>query len=429
MPWVNGAWRYPTPVPTATPTPGPTPVSCGDYVCNLDCGETEANCPQDCGVCGDNECWPTTENVQNCPQDCHKCGDGICSPGSEDNTTCPQDCSRCGDGICDCVKENTQNCPADCASCGDGICSENENKETCPADCKVCGDGICSPGEDLNSCPGDCHQCGDGVCQADFENYGNCAQDCTVCGDGVCTAGETQQNCAKDCGEPTPTPTPTPTASPTPTPPPLECPPDKPLSCGHGICACGRCSNNPLDPKCLGCFAPETKIKMADGSEKPIARIQAGDLVWNPVTREGVRVKYPTVGPEKIAMWELGYADKAVIVTQDHPVVINNAALESEWNNLSGLMGRTSLGQPPVRGELPRNYKVIRASDLKVGDMVYSQDGKFHKLTVLRTLPIKADQQVMNLMLDTTSSRSEDHMLVADGIITGDLYLQEQLKK
>jgi hypothetical protein len=39
----------------------------------------------------------------------------------------------------------------------------------------------------------------------------------------------------------------------------------------------------------------------------------------------------------------------------------------------------------------------------------------------------KATLSVINVELDTSSSDPADHALLADGLITGDLYLQEQL--
>ena len=413
---------------TYNPTPTPTPNQCGDMYCN-EATETADSCPSDCGMCGDGDCWGPMESVANCPKDCHTCGDNLCSEPFENNESCPKDCSRCGDGICDCIGENINTCPQDCSTCGDNVCSPNENAETCPKDCAECGDGICSAGE---NCPKDCHQCGDGKCDEEFgECLANCVQDCTVCGDHVCSAGETQHNCPKDCGNPTPTPTPTAPPTPVPTPPPLNCPPGKPLSCNEklGICACGRCADDPFHKECLGCFSPETKIVMADKSERSISHIRAGDKVWNPISQKAMTVKYPTVGPEDVPMYKVGFGTTAVVITEGHPMVVNNSALEADWMNLRGVISPASLKGGSPAPKLPAGYIVKRANELKTGDRILSKDGKFREITVLQKLPVKSDQMVHNLMLDTDSTNPDDHMLIADGVITGDLFLQEQVDK
>lgn len=408
-------WTYPTPFPTPTPH-----LFCGDGVCSAESGETAATCPVDCGFCGDNVC-SFGENSENCAEDCAFCGDNICSPPIESNANCPQDCVVCGDGICG-PGENTSNCAQDCANCGDGICSANENIQNCARDCSVCGDGICSDGE---NCPQDCNKCGNGVCDQG-ENLNNCAQDCKVCGDGICSAGETKKNCPDDCGPP-----PVPTPKPTPTPPLLNCPPGVEFNCNAAlqICACGRCAHDPFHKECLGCFSPETKIMMADKTMRTISQIKAGDLVWNPVTEKAIAVRYMTMGPEEIPMYQLGYGTTSIEVTEGHPVIVKNDRLEADWIALSGVVGDVSLrsDKPQLHSEMPRGYLVKKASELTIGDKVFGADGSFHKLTVLRKLPVKPDQVVLNIRLDTDSENPDDRMLVADGIVTGDLWLQLKL--
>lgn len=70
---------------------------CGDGRCVVGTGEDNSNCPQDCPVCGDNQCTGTERN-SNCPQDCY-CGNNRCDPG-EDCSLCEKDCGYCsyGDG-------------------------------------------------------------------------------------------------------------------------------------------------------------------------------------------------------------------------------------------------------------------------------------------------------------------------------------------
>lgn len=78
--------------------------SCGNHLCQPECGEDEVTCESDCcqpASCGNGKCktdtGPCPENGANCPQDCCVCGDSECDPlcGEEPSgaSPCPADCS------------------------------------------------------------------------------------------------------------------------------------------------------------------------------------------------------------------------------------------------------------------------------------------------------------------------------------------------
>ena len=48
-----------------------------------------------------------------------------------------------------------------------------------------------------------------------------------------------------------------------------------------------------------GCFDPDAKITMADGSKRAIKFIRAGDKVFNPMTKKSMTVETVIKGPEK----------------------------------------------------------------------------------------------------------------------------------
>lgn len=175
--------------------------TCGDGQCLLD--ETAANCPVDCGPCGDGICGLHEAGFGggSCPGDClAKCGDGLCQ-GGENPVDCIWDCGGCGDGFCG-LQESHTACAPDCpASCGDGLCEMFEGPGTCPADClPECGNAVCEGGENPYQCPLDCAFCGDGVCGL-TEAAVSCAMDCApACGDGVCQHSEDGEACPIDCG-------------------------------------------------------------------------------------------------------------------------------------------------------------------------------------------------------------------------------------
>jgi len=98
---------------------------CGDGVCTGD--ETQATCAVDncVNLCGNFVCdIDQGETADSCGMDC-KCNlDGICDAW-ESSTSCPLDC-HCGNFVCDYeLGENADNCPADCTK----GCDEMEEME------------------------------------------------------------------------------------------------------------------------------------------------------------------------------------------------------------------------------------------------------------------------------------------------------------
>ncbi|MFO0747995.1 MAG: hypothetical protein U1F43_20390 [Myxococcota bacterium] len=158
---------------------------CGNLVC--DGPETKLSCPGDC--CADVKCGDCTcdslcgETIANCPKDCHVCGDGIVSQGELD-CGCKEDACRCigssgvlgagcGDGCCMGYQcdETSGNCPGDCQTgCGNHVCDAGETPYTCSEDCafKACSNGTCEapPTRTPTHCPSDCgSSCGNCVCE------------------------------------------------------------------------------------------------------------------------------------------------------------------------------------------------------------------------------------------------------------------------
>ena len=145
-----------------------------------------------------------------------------------------------------------------------------------------------------------------------------------------------------------------------------------------------------------GCFAMGTMIKMADGSEKPVGIIKVGDKVRNPVTGKTVEVAEVTSGPEADkSMYRVGYGSKSVVVTEGHPF-------------------STPIG-------------IKAAKHLVKGDKLLTENG-FVELGTIEKLKLNPTQVVKNISLKA-GKNPMDHMLEADGIVTGDLYLQRSINK
>ncbi|MCX6109545.1 MAG: hypothetical protein NTZ90_08085 [Proteobacteria bacterium] len=154
--------------------------------------------------------------------------------------------------------------------------------------------------------------------------------------------------------------------------------------------SCQATVSNRID---LGCFAFHTKLRMADGSDREINQLKMGDLVFNPMNKRAMKIKRTTIGPEKDDLVVFAAAAKQVRVTTKHPMLTKHG--------------------------------VATAISLRAGDEIMNEQGAWQRIdSVSRE---KATLSVINVELDTSSSDPADHALLADGLITGDLYLQEQL--
>lgn len=144
--------------------------------------------------------------------------------------------------------------------------------------------------------------------------------------------------------------------------------------------------------KAFICFAEGTQIAMADGSTKAIEQIVKGDEVKNPNTGKPQRVLATTVLDFDGSLRRIEAQGKTLRVTPNHPVLSDDGILPAHelgamTNVISGLNGLHDI-QASVSDEEPKKQKVY------------------------------------NLLLESSSEKLEDHLLVADGIIVGDLAVQ-----
>ncbi len=147
-----------------------------------------------------------------------------------------------------------------------------------------------------------------------------------------------------------------------------------------------------------GCFALSTKIKLFDGGEKLAVNVEKGDRLLNPITKKSVTVSEVVYGPEEnIGLIMVGVGENNVKVTTQHPF------------------------------ETQRGLK--SAADLTINDKILTSVGKYEKLTTLKVLPPVKNQRVINFIVSSNSKKPRDHMLLADGVVTGDLYLQRKLSR
>ena len=147
-----------------------------------------------------------------------------------------------------------------------------------------------------------------------------------------------------------------------------------------------------------GCFDPEAKIQMADGSKVAIKFIRKGDKVYNPATKTAMTVATMIKGPEHNPMFLVAHKYGSTLVTSKHPFLLKTG-------------------------------RVVMAKHLKAGDEVQDKNGNWQFLTTVERQAVKANQQVWNFTFETSSTKPADHMVVADGVAAGDLWLQKDLAK
>ncbi|NBV51242.1 hypothetical protein EBR78_08510 [bacterium] len=157
------------------------------------------------------------------------------------------------------------------------------------------------------------------------------------------------------------------------------------------------------DPRCRvqktrlrfgGCFAPNTRLQMADGQEKLVSEIMEDDYVFNPHYQTGVRVRKVVKGPEQKSLYEVQLGKNSIQVTEDHPFLTQRG-----W---------------------------VQALALKKGDQLMGE-GPGKQVTRVEKLKYLGPQDVWNFELDTEDPLA--HVVVANGIPTGDLVTQQELKK
>jgi hypothetical protein len=147
-----------------------------------------------------------------------------------------------------------------------------------------------------------------------------------------------------------------------------------------------------------GCFDESTLITMADRSKKEISELETGDAVLNPLTGKAVPVLYVIKGPETMPLLKIITSDgNSVTVTSEHPFL-------------------TSKG-----------YKQALALDK--GDQI-KVDANNHVtiLDIQLSASLNKNRVVWNVMLDG-GGNPENHMLIGDGIPSGDLFIQKSLNR
>ncbi len=151
-------------------------------------------------------------------------------------------------------------------------------------------------------------------------------------------------------------------------------------------CACNRGSD--------GCFPPGTKVTLANNQEVLVENVKVGDYLLG-APGQKLEVLKVVEGPETEALVQLTYGVEKIKISQKH-VVLTKAGLK-------------------------------RAIEVKPGDEVKKADGTWIAVSSQELLPVVVGQNVINFTLSEISvSEVDNHLLVSEGIYTGDLVLQTE---
>lgn len=144
-----------------------------------------------------------------------------------------------------------------------------------------------------------------------------------------------------------------------------------------------------------GCFSEDTKILMGDQSLKAIKDIQQGDEVWNPITKRATAIKKMIVGPEDKPMVHIQTETGLLKVTGNHP--------------------------------FPTPDGIKAAFELRAGEILFDDQRNKRQIQSIEFVHYDKPPTVWNLEL-VGRGQDEDHFLIADGIVTGDLLIQQRLE-
>lgn len=146
-----------------------------------------------------------------------------------------------------------------------------------------------------------------------------------------------------------------------------------------------------------GCFPPEAELQLLSGASITAAEVSVGDVLLNPLTGKGLTVLQVIEGPEELPLIGIAYNGGYVRVSQDHPILTDSG--------------------------------VKAARDVTTSDKLFDAAGTPREVSSVTELPVEEGQRVINFMLSTESNADSDHMILADGVVAGDLILQWLLKE
>jgi hypothetical protein len=143
-----------------------------------------------------------------------------------------------------------------------------------------------------------------------------------------------------------------------------------------------------------GCFDENTRIRMADGTDRQITLLKKGEFVFNPVTGQPARIVKLVIGPEDKPLIQVRVDGRLVKVTATHPFMTKRG-----W---------------------------VQAKVLRKGDEILMPGRLFLPVTDVELG--ETGRTVVNVALEGGADESDRHYLLADGVVTGDLVIQNMIE-
>ncbi len=144
-----------------------------------------------------------------------------------------------------------------------------------------------------------------------------------------------------------------------------------------------------------GCFAIETEI-MTKSGYKAAYSLRIGDELYNPEAKIYQEISEIRLGAEKKPMIKIVAGSYAVKVTETHPF-------------------KTADG-------------IKQARELTTSDRLMTENHAWAKISALEPIPVSEGTMVVNFVLAGAQSGFNEHHLLANGIASGDLYMQRQVE-
>ncbi len=144
-----------------------------------------------------------------------------------------------------------------------------------------------------------------------------------------------------------------------------------------------------------GCFPHGVNILTGDGvTYKKIEEFSAGETVWNPVTKKAVKILNISEGPERKALVVLKTDGATLRASTEHPMF------------------------------MARGWR--QAQEIRSGDILQDSAGEKVKVRKVSRERPTAGLSVINFILERHGLPS-DGLMVADGLVVGDLIVQHEI--
>ena len=142
-----------------------------------------------------------------------------------------------------------------------------------------------------------------------------------------------------------------------------------------------------------GCFEESTQIRTHSGLKMIKDLDLATDKVWNPISKQFMGLSRRTTSIIEGIVLAITTSNGEVTVTSNHAFVLAGG-------------------------------QVVQAAELKAGDMLAGGE----MVSGVQTLDVEGYMLVHNLVFDNSSAIWQDHMVEANGVVSGALYLQDSIE-